>query len=269
MQKDYKNPPRYRLDFIKENTFNRIWSVRMSRTRLWIVCAAVVAAIAALIWVIMAFTPMRRLLPMSLTGELRTSYLATAQKVDSLEAIIRLHEVYTANIEAIMNDDIDADSLRQEAELTLRADSLLQASAAEQAFLQNYEDEVRFKLSVLAPIAAEGMVFSTPADATATITPLSSGKPGIIITAPSATPVSAVYRGSVTGVYTDVDGLTTVVIQHPNDFLSIYSGLRDAFVEPGSKVVAGQRIGHAPGEATFELWHNGVALPPDQYINLQ
>ena len=44
---DYKNPARYRLDFIKENTFNRVWSLRMTRTRVFLVTAAIIAGGAA------------------------------------------------------------------------------------------------------------------------------------------------------------------------------------------------------------------------------
>ena len=36
----YKNPARFRLDFIKENTFNRLWTVRMTRARVVLVSAA-------------------------------------------------------------------------------------------------------------------------------------------------------------------------------------------------------------------------------------
>ena len=59
----YKNPARFRLDFIKENTYNRLWSIRMTRGRVIAVSAASVAAMAALIWMVIAYTPMRQLLP--------------------------------------------------------------------------------------------------------------------------------------------------------------------------------------------------------------
>lgn len=55
----YKNPARFRLDFIKENTFNRLWTVRMTRTRVIIVSVAALMAIAALIWMVIIFTPLK------------------------------------------------------------------------------------------------------------------------------------------------------------------------------------------------------------------
>ena len=81
----YRNPARYRLDFIKENTFNRVWSVRMTRARVFLVSAAIIAGGAALLWVIIAYTPVRQLLPGALKGDLRAQYIETAVKLDSLE----------------------------------------------------------------------------------------------------------------------------------------------------------------------------------------
>ena len=61
---DYsKKHTHYRLDFVKENTFARLWSVRMTSIKVIIVSTAVIAGVAALLWLVLASTPMRRLLP--------------------------------------------------------------------------------------------------------------------------------------------------------------------------------------------------------------
>lgn len=49
-----RNPARFRLDFIKENTFNRLWSIRMTRTRVVVVSLVIAAAGLALVWAIFA-----------------------------------------------------------------------------------------------------------------------------------------------------------------------------------------------------------------------
>lgn len=269
MAKNYKNPARFRLDFIKENTFNRVWSLRMTRRSVVAVTAAVVAAGAALLWCIMAYTPLRQLLPGTLDGDLRSRYLEAALRLDSLEQKVRINNAYLANIETIMSDGISADSARTAAELAILSDSLPEASEAEKAFVRAFEDEARFNLSVLTPIAAEGMVFSSPAATEAEIDDLSASTPGIRITSRRASAISATYRGTVLAVYTRPDGTSAVTLQHPNDFISIYDGLGDVFVDKGVKVDAGQRIGHtSPGLSTiFELWHKGNRLKPREYIN--
>ena len=263
----FKNPAHYRLDFIKENTLMTLWSVHMTRTRVWLVSITVVAAMAALLWVIMAFTPLRTLIPGTLKGDLRAQYVETALRLDSLEQASRIANAYIENIKKVLEGP-DAESAPEQTELLLTAaDSMLAASEAERSFVRSYEDEERFNLSVLAPLAAEGMVFTAPVAAAASVQP-SPGSKGVVITTGTSMPVSAVYRGTVIATSVDKDGMTSITIQHPNDFVSVYQGLGEVFVEKGSKVVAAQRIGHSTrkGRLLFELWHNGSLLDPREYI---
>ena len=122
-------------------------------------------------------------------------------------------------------------------------DSLLAASEAEMQFVRSYEEEERFNISVLAPIAAEGMVFSSPLPSAISLSDIvpTNGIKGITATANAVTPVSAVYRGTVISVATGADGLTTV---------------------------AARRIGNIPskGRVVFELWHKGSPLDPAEFI---
>lgn len=260
----YKNPARFRLDFIKENTFNRIWSVRMTRAKVIIVSSAAIMAVAALIWVVIAFTPLRLLVPGTLKGDVRARYLETALKLDSLEQAARANEAYIGSVIAIMKGE--ADSIAPSESTVAAADTLLTAGDAERTFVERYEAEERFNLSVLAPIAAEGMIFASPVPSTATVTPLTAG--GVTASQPGILPVAAVYRGTVTGIFYDSDGRAVVTVQHPNDFVSVYSGLSDVFTAKGAKVSAAQRIGHTASgsKLIFELWHNGASLTPQDYV---
>ncbi len=262
----YKNPARFRLDFIKENTFNRLWTVRMTRARVVLVSAAALMALGALVWVVIVFTPLRHFVPGTLRGDLRAQYLETALKLDSLEQAMHANEAYLSSVLAIMKGETDSIAVPTAPAEAVSADSLARASDAERRFVSRYEEEERFNLSVLAPIAAEGMIFASPVPSTATVEPLSTG--GVSAVQPAVLPVSAVYRGSVTGLYYDGDGRAVVTVQHPNDFVSVYSGLDDVFVVKGAKVAASQRIGHtsAGRPLVFELWHNGALLAPGDYV---
>lgn len=271
MSKNYKNPARYRLDFIKENTFNRIWSIRMTRARVVAMSIAVVAGTVALLWCIMVFTPIRRLLPGALSGDLRNQYLETALRLDSLEQSATSNSAYLANLVAIMKGDIEADSIVLPTEFAVtNTDSLLAASDLERQFVRQYEEEERFNLSVLAPIAADGMVFGSPVSTSTSVETDPSSPLGVTITSTRNAAASAIYRGAILAAYADPStGTSTVIVQHPNDFISIYSGLADIFIAKGRKVAAGQRIGQAGTNGTFgfELWHNGTPLDPRGYIS--
>lgn len=262
----FRNPAHYRLDFIKENTFNTLWSVRMTRTRVWLVSIACFAAIAAFLWCVVAFTPLRQLLPGALHGDLRARYLDAAVRLDSLENITRINEAYISNLAEIFRGPETKPKL-EEAPVVSVPDSLLSASEQEKQFVRSYEAEERFNLSVLAPIAAEGMLFSAPVPMAESARTL-PGANSLEIHARGAMPATAVYRGTVISVTVRPDGKSVVVVQHPNDFISVYDGLTDVYIRRGDKVGAAQRIGAVPAKGTmqFELWHKGTPLNPAEYI---
>jgi len=243
---------RWRVEIVNENTLARTWSIGLSGLRVWAAVAVVVGALASLIAVIFMFTPLGALLPGHLDGDLRSQYLDAALRIDSLERITRSHKAYTDNIRSIFEGT--ADESAAEASTTAPvagADSLIEASEAERRFVRQFEARERFNLSVLSPIAAEGMIFENPVE----------NGTGY---------VDAVYRGTVISVARTTGGSYTMTVQHPNDFLSVYSRLDEVYADKGSKLIAGQRIGRTAAgvRLDFELWHAGSALDPSQYIDM-
>ena len=273
-----RNPARYRLDFIAENTFNRVWSIRLTRAKVVLASAAVIAALAALVFVAIVYTPIGRYLPIGMQEDVRTNYLDAAIKLDSLENVIRRNDAYLGNILTILSDTEEKRALTADTSAAsglkdlkeAEADSLLRASEAEKRFVRQYEAGERFNLSVLAPIAAEGMVFYSPSGSSVRVEDDDDTSSDRVTLASGGrvTAATAVYSGTVVGVYSGASGFT-ILVQHPNDFISVYSGLGEVFVGKGRKVSAGQRIGHCTDgrPLSFELWHSGSPLNPREYIS--
>lgn len=247
---------RWRLEVVNENTLIRVWSLRLPELRAWIVGGALVAALASLALLLALFTPLGQSLRGHLPGALRSQYVDLALQLDSLNARARVQQRYTDNIIAVLNsrstDSVVAQPRSEATTGGIAPDSLLPASENERLFVQQFESRERFNISVLSPIAAEGMVFEAP----------SRDEDGI-------GPVTAIYRGTVVGISYNPRGLATVVVQHPNDFLSVYGALKDVYVGKGAKVTAAQRIGTASSDAPlqFELWRAGSQLDPLKYVN--
>ncbi len=243
----------------------------MGRAKVWLASIGCVAALAALIFVVLGYTPLRRMLPGSLSDDMRVRYQTSVLRMDSLERAAQIQYRYTSNIAAILGG-ASPDSIAAAVPATVQpvapsvTDTLPAAGEAERAFVRAYDEQNRFNLSVLAPIAAEGMVFNPPLAVSAQTTAVAGG--GLSLNPHRAAAVSAIYRGTVTGVYHGPDGTSTIVVQHPNDFVSVYGGVGDVFVERGQRVEPGQRMAHT-GLRTpllFELWHNGTALDPREYM---
>lgn len=237
---------KWRVEIINENTLARVMSIRLTGIKARLALIAAISSIVSLVIVFFTITPVGRWI----WGEsdLKSKYIDLSFKLDSLNTVAAAQEAYAANIVAILSDSLLIDSI--DAALTqVTTDTLLAASEAERRFVEQFEAEQRFNLSVLSPIAAEGMIFESPV--------LAVGQGG---------PIMAVYRGTVIGNYVSPDGKYTIVIQHPNDFISSYGGLSQSYVGKGTKVVAGQRIGASDTEPLFELWRGGASLDASHYI---
>ena len=229
-QTEFSNPRRYRLDFIAENTFNRVWTIRFSRARVSIFAATIIASIGALMFVILFFSPVRKLLPGRLEGDLRSRYVDMALKLDSLEQRNLANDRYLLNLKAMLTDesanlDETNDRSRPLTEFTsAQTDSMLQSSDAERRFVQQYEAAERFNLSVLTPIAAESMAFYSPVDGAVDDAALSHDDTMVEFAEPGLLAISATYRGTVIGMYPEEDGRHTT----PQRFyLNLSWALRD------------------------------------------
>ncbi len=272
---DFVRRRRYRLAFDNVSALSTVWQMRFSRRGL-ILAAVAAFALCGLFWfMVFVYTPLRGVLPVGMSYDLREDYDDMSLRLDSIIEAQRITEAYTANIERALQlgDSADVEvraEAVEDAPKVYPLDSLLEASAAERSFVSRFEQAERYNLSVLAPIVADGMTFFPPVSGMPVDERVSdAGIPSIAVKTTRATPVSAIYRGTVVNSYYTTGRGLTLVVQHPNDFMSIYSGLAETFATRGDKVSAGTRLGLASGgnyPLTFELWHNGSPLPPQDYV---
>ena len=101
-----------------------------------------------------------------------------------------------------------------------------------------------------------------------------SGHYGVDVVGPKNERISAVLDGTVIFAEWTLNTGYVVQIQHGKDLVSIYKHNQELLKKPGEFVKAGEAIailGNS-GELTsgphlhFELWHNGKALNPENYI---
>lgn len=271
----FKTPSRFRLSFINENTFNTIWTIRFSRIRVIIAVIIILTAITSMVSMLILFTPVRTLLPGYLKESQRQQVIATSIRVDSLLTHAELNSSYIANLQRILNmpgDTIDliknmiADSIQE-------IDSLLPASEREKQFVRQFDEQERFNIKVLSPIAAEGLDFFPPVAGAYTTSPRDPQAISVTIICAPKTPITSVLSGTVIDCHKVLGNGYTVIIQHSNGFISKYSGIATLLVNAGEKIEPGTPIGisgnNSEEKATqviFELWHKGTPLNPWDYL---
>lgn len=272
----FKTKSRFRLSFINENRFNEVWTIKFTRTEIVIATLLLVSALSCLVATIIVLSPIRTLLPGYLKEGQRQENIVNSMRIDSLATQVNINNAYITNLEALLtnpSDTITVTVTPVQGE-PMSPDSLLPASENERQFVRQFEENERFNLNVLSPIAADGISFYPPVSNATELQPESRSKFSIVLTTSPSSTVSAIYSGTVIDSYATMKGKNTIIIQHPNGFVSKYTGIATPFVQPGDKVDKGSVIGvTAPqGEGknpdlTFELWNKGAALNPREYIS--
>lgn len=266
-----KTRKRYRLTFVNENTFNAVWTLRLSRLKVWVLSGLCVAAIAALVLVFMVWTPLSGLLPGYLKPSQREINIENALRVDSLLTKAENQRRYMENIAAILGDTATAAAADSAATADPEEiiDTLLAASQNEREFVRSWAEREKNSLSVLTPVVAEGMMFRLPAAGAEAL------DDGSGFRLPRNSTATSVTEGTVVSVTIDAaTGRATAVVQHANDFISVTGGLKNVFVEPGQRIAAGQALGQTDetGLLPLGIWHQGrhvrlSALLPVSSVN--
>lgn len=244
--------------FVNDNTLNTVWTLRLTRGRVWLLSGLCIAAIAALVFSIVVWSPVSYLLPGYMRPEQRRTTVNNTLRLDSLLDIVGRQQLYISNITEILTgtDSVAPEATDVPAENT---DTLMTATESERAFVDDWLQRERANLSVLTPIVAEGMMFRTPVVGASVVAS------GDTLAASRRAPVVAIQDGMVVDSRVDAaSGKNTIVIQHSNDFISVYSDIEDATVGPGRRVAAGQILGRLDnsGRLPLSVWHMGrrVAL---------
>lgn len=270
---------RFSFTFRNERSNKDLWSVRLSVIGMIFIALIVLAMLFCVFYSFLRTSdaPEEIITEVEVAGPEQRAWLKASESLDSLMARVEVTDYYLQNVKAIINGKKPQDSLYAVPKLEIEInDSLLATSEAERDFIRHYEEQQKYNLSVLSDIVSEAMNFTPPVRNAEVIKGDSPTRPHFHLNTVDEG-IDAIYRGTVIdSYYTTGDGYV-VIISHPNDFVSRYSGMAETFVRPGDKVSAGSRIGRAlrSGNSalnsgfSFELWQNGVSLNPLDFINFK
>lgn len=260
MGKGFKTRKKYRLTFVNENTFNAVWSVKLSRVKVWVLTVVSCAAVAALAVGLFVWSPLKNYLPGYIRPSERKQLVQNTLLVDSMLMRTEMNRRYVDNIVAILSGAVDSvpepggAAAEMPAEVT---DTLMVATEAERAFVDNWMERERGNLSVLTPVVAEGMMFRNPVAGSRLL------DDGVTLQAARGATVTAIQDATVIDVHSDaLTGRHSVILQHANDFISCYANMAAPFVRAGQRVNAGQALGAlgSDGCTALAVWHHGMRV---------
>lgn len=267
----------FRLSLVDDKTHRQIWILRFTKTGFFVTVISAVVVLFAIVYSLLAFTPLRTSIPGYPDAHTRRAAIQNAIRIDSLERVISRWEFYSDNLLSVIEGeaplpvdsvlflaDAATDRVHDDAFLSGR-DSLLRELVNREEQFGVTDDQER-----ILPI--EGLHFFTPLKGV-----VSRGFDGVLhpyvdITAPASSPVMSVLEGTVVfDGWSDADGYT-IAVQHQGDIVSIYKHNAKLLRKTGDHVSSGTSIAllggspEAQDHLRFELWYRGEAVNPTDYI---
>lgn len=268
---------KYRLTIINENTLEEVADLHVSKLNGISVLLSVLTVLFLCAALIITFTPLRNYLPGYMNSEIRAQVVDNALRVDSLQQLVARQNLYIMSIQDIFRGEVKADTVHSIDSLTLlRNDSLMERTQREEAFRKQYEETEKYNLTnVTARNEADGLIFFRPTRGMIS-TPFDADHQhlGTDIAANPGESVLAVLDGTVIlSTYTADTGYV-IEVQHSRNFVSVYKQCGALLKKAGESVKGGEAIAtvarpdadESGPHLHFELWHQGKALNPEQYI---
>ncbi|MDE6296344.1 MAG: M23 family metallopeptidase, partial [Muribaculaceae bacterium] len=225
---------------------------------------------------IVLFTPIHTLLPGYLKENQRTATEENLLRLDSLASVYETNQRFIDNYLRITDIDrapVDSSALYADT-VPLSNDSLIAPSSRERSFVAKMEEQERFNISVLAPLAADGMIFSDISDTGIFSSTSKDKEVGEVILSADASIISIAEGTVIDSFYSNKEKGFVIIIQHPKGFVSRYSSVGKPFVMQGEDVESGQIIASPPPADNkgrrgifIRMWHNGLPLIPYKFIH--
>lgn len=269
---------KYRLVILNDDTFEEKLSFKLSRLNVFVVSGLTGIFLIAGTTLLIAFTPLREYIPGYSSTKLKRDAIRLAQVTDSIESQLSFNNRYLQNIQGIingkqpldLNDSLVIDSLDQ-------AQVNLGISTEDSALRKLVEEEERFNVPVenVAKTNREGLNFFTPIKGLVTNAfDLKEEHLGIDIVAKENEVIKCAQDGIVIFAEWTAETGYVMIIQHAEKFISVYKHNSALLKSQGEEVNSGEPIaiiGNS-GELSsgphlhFELWYNGYAVDPQEYI---
>lgn len=276
---------KYRFAIFNEQTYEELIVFRLSKLNVVTFVSFLTIVLIVLVTFLIAFTSLREYIPGYPDANQRLLIVRNTQRVDSLIIEINRRDKFINTFQAILRGEIP-DSLENEIESNQVSEvanlNVMEFSRSQEDSIlrAHVEKEERFNLSVRKNkekmIELENVFFFSPIKGMI-VNGFGETKNhyGVDVLSAQGTHVSAIMDGVVVFSGWTVETGYVILIQHPNNIISIYKHNQNLLKEVGQVVKAGEaiaRVGNS-GELSsgphlhFELWFNRTPLNPVEYIS--
>ena len=268
---------KYRFVVLNEDTFEERFSFKLNRLNAFILGGIFSVLLITLTILFIVFTPLKEYIQGYSSTELKKEASELVYKVDSLNQVLSVNDLYIENIQQVLKGEIKRVSFNKDSVLNqLKIDEIdFAPSPVDSAFRAEVEQQDRYSVFEEATRNSD-IVFTAPIKGEITENYNDREKHfAIDIAVEKDTPVKAVADGTVIFRGFTADTGYVIVIEHNQGFISVYKHNSTIFKEQGDLVKSGEVIASAGSTGNlstashlhFELWNDGYPVNPANYIN--
>ncbi|OIQ36965.1 MAG: hypothetical protein BM555_01715 [Crocinitomix sp. MedPE-SWsnd] len=267
-----RNRKKHKLSFTDDATYDEKWGFTLSSLNLWTLLATYTIVILFIFFLLVKFTPLENLFVTEASSVSISQVNENSNAIDSLKDKTRSTQLYLEDLKKILNDEPFDDSLKLNPDDTTFDNYQGNFDKSKEDSLLRYKIENADK--PLPEIHYD--FFHAPVKGTIS----QSYKPkkkhyGIDVVTAESEPIKSCLEGTVVFSSWTSKGGDIIIIQHKNEYLSVYKHCSSLLRNVGEKVQTGDPIAIVgnSGEHTdgphlhFELWKEGAPLNPQEYIN--
>ena len=271
---------KYRLVVMNEHTFEERFSLRQTPLGFLWLSASFMLVIIFLVVILIAFTPIREYIPGYADVGVQNQLIKLNFQADSLQKSVVFKQRYLDNIALILSGKDSAIQPRDLRDSTKNYGNMnFQTNAADSALRHEIENQDQYSLTIdVKPRGGvSGFFFFVPMKGeVSSAFNLGEENFGVdILSADENEPVRSTLDGTVIASGWSTAYGYVISVQHAENLISIYKYNSVALKKPGESVRAGDPIaivgsfGKQGPQLHFELWYNGTAINPSDYMVFQ
>jgi murein DD-endopeptidase MepM/ murein hydrolase activator NlpD len=272
---------KYRFVILNEETFEERFSYKLNRLNVFLTISISIIALIATTFLAISQTSLKEYIPGYDSSELRRQAIRNNYRLDSLQQALMRNQRFLLSVNQVLRGDLDLQELERQVATdsayvdisnvgftTSEADSLLRADVA--------QDE-KYNVSETADQTIPFVLFPPAKGTISQLFDPATAHYAVDIVTDRNTPVKAVAEGNVIFAGWTTDTGYVIIINHPYSIISVYKHNASLNVGQGDAIEQGQVIAVTGNSGTmttgphlhFELWSNGFALNPTEFIEFE
>ncbi|MBD3636158.1 MAG: M23 family metallopeptidase [Crocinitomicaceae bacterium] len=270
-----KGREKYKLSLINAANYHEKWSFKVSILNLYSLLALYTITIIVVLFFLIRYTVLSNLfLDIPPKSSVEQIY-ENSQMIDSLNNQIRSRQKYIDDLQKILLGEPFDDSLYNSSS----SDSLYVNYDAD--FSKSEQDSILRSIVENEDIPQTEQAyafFSAPVTGTVSRSFNPDKKHlGVDVVTEPDTPIKSCLEGVVIFTGSTTNEGNVVMVQHSNDYISVYKHCSSILKKVGDKVQTADPLGlvgtsgkHTTGpHLHFEIWKKGIPLNPQEFINFQ